>query len=647
MADPIPPRQPDEPLEAYIARVRPTQTTLNSPTSQPAFDPDLVPEEVTDNRFKQEREEIDAVLGRMNIVDAYNKYCGKSKADARGRTENIMVRCPIPGHEDEHPSVALETTKGDGGVGICYLCGVGFDKYDLAAWHYGYDVPGYKVGAEFPKLRRQMAEGLGYTIMVAGKDEWLEKIQPSNPVASPQSEEQPVAPTTLHRVNTDESIVILPYAPHTHIIDNEIEGLDWRTLPCLAQDSFLKTWMMETSRAHQPEEFYLFHGFAALGLAVGNKVYLDDETRVRPNTLICLVGGTGTGKSRSVSAFSTLLYEALPFHEDSGGGVRFIHSPGSGEDLVNQMIHFTTDPVTKEKTFYAVRGFMYEDEMEAHMGKINKPNSTLRSNLMKFFDSDRPVSKSSQTYGASIARDHFLQVLTTTQPSRLGTLMTTGDASSGFLNRWMFVYGTEKFRPSISTVRLDLRDSARLLQEIRAWSSPGQEVQLDYDPVTTTLWDEFVQTQVRPLEATDELLVSRIELQCKKLLLLMAINDKSTTILESHMQSLTLMFQYLKRCYGVVEEKVGHTDQQDCNDAIRNYFALHPNDDITMRILEKQSGARRYDDYTRAKSIEILQKIGIIVEVPTPKSARVIRWHYAPDVEPLPPALAPVIQLRP
>ena len=639
MADPTEPKRPDETLEEYVRRVRPE--SQNKPPEQPTFDADLVPEETKDTRFDQERLEVDAVLGRIGIVDAYNKYCGKMHCDPKGKTQSIMVSCPFPGHRDENPSAQLTTEKGDGGVGNCPIDG-GFDKYDLAAWHFGYDVPGYKVGAEFPKLRRQMAEGLGYTVMVQGKVEWLEKTTPAS-VSSPAPSVIADPITVDVPTVTAQPIQLDDY----RLDDDEYLSLDWHTLPCVTEDSFLHRWMTETSRAHQPEEYFLFEGFAALALAVGNKVYLDDETKVRPNTLICLVGGTGAGKSRSVSAFISLLHEALPFHEDTGVGVRFIHSPGSGEDLVNQMIHFTADPTTKERTFNSVRGFMYEDEFEALMGKVNKANSTLRSNLMKFFDSERPVSKSSQTYGTSIAKDHFIQVITTTQPKRLGALMSTGDATSGFLNRWLFVFGTEKFRPSISTVRIDVKPSADLLSAIRAWSSPGRAVHLDYDPTATAMWDKFVQDKIRPLEATDELLVSRIELQCKKLLLLMAINDKSTTVLETHMQSLQLMFPYLKHCYEIVEKKVGITELQECIDAIRNYFASHPNDDITMRMLEKQSAARNYDTYTRSKAIEILQKIGIIMECPSPKSARVIRWRYVGDLDPTPTPLATVTQLRP
>ncbi len=593
------------------------ETLVESPPEVPTFDPDLVPDEAYESKFAEERAELDEILGRINVVAAYNKYTNKMHCDPKGKTESIMVRCPFPGHLDEESSAWLTTKFGDG-VGNCPLCG-GFDKYDLAAWHYGFDVPGYKMGSNFPALRIRMAEGLGYTVVVSGKDEWLERIQPTIPVSILQSKNE---------VSGDEPNVIPFLYP-----DEEIEypSLDWRCLPFIAPNTFMYEWMTETSRLHQPEEFYLFAGFAAMALAVGNNATMDDEDLVRPNTMICLVGGTGTGKSRSVSKLMTLLGAALPFHETTAAGVKMIHSPGSGEDLVNQFIYSTVDPATKEVATHPVRGLIYEDEFEGLMAKVNKPNSTLRANLMKFFDSDRAVSKSSQTHGAAIARNHFMQALTTTQPKRLGSLMTTGDATSGFLNRFMFVFGTEKFRPSVSDVRIDVRASADLLQNIRAWASPGQSVSLVYDPVALNLWDELVQTQIRLIEKSDDVLVSRIELQCKKLLLLMAINDHSTAINEQHMVSLILMFPYLKQCYGLIEDGVGKTHLEHCIEAMQGYFEAHPDADVTMRVLAKQSAARKFDNYTRAKAIELLIKNNTITETPRARDARSIKWRLVLD----------------
>jgi energy-coupling factor transporter ATP-binding protein EcfA2 len=634
-------RRPNESWTDYARRraaakgLSLTEATKEEPVYPDGFDQDLIPDVPPENsRFAREREEIDAVLGRLSIVDAYNKYCAKMHCDPGGKTESIMVSCPFPWHADKNPSAALNTLKGDGGVGDCYKCQQGFDKYDLAALHFGYDLDEYKQGANFPELRRKMAEGLGYTVMVAGKDQWLERIQPEQPTPPPPPTPAPIETEPPDPIDLDEHRELAYPDP-----------LDWRTLPFISPDTFMWEWMTETSRGHQPEEFYLFEGLVALGLAVGNNVLLDDETPVRPNLMVCLVGGTGSGKSRSVQQFNNLLNSAIPFNKTTGGGVKRMHSPGSGEDLINQMIHYTTDPTTKEQTFFPVRGLLYEDEFEGLMAKVNRAGSSYRPSLMKFFDSKEPVSKSSQTTGAAIATDHFLEVLTTTQPKRLSALMTAGDATSGFLNRWLFVFGTEKYRPSISTVRFDLKSAAVQLQLLRSWSSQGIEVHLDFDPNVVDRWDHFVQTQVRPVEATDNVLVSRIELQCKKLLLLMAINDRSTTVMEKHLTSLLLMFPYMKKCYGVVDEKVGKTEVEECIGAMMKYFSEHPDDEVSMRTLAKSSGARNYDSFTRVRAIELLLKMGDINEVPSKRAAKVIRWQWVPNNPQ--PALATVHPLFP
>jgi hypothetical protein len=616
------------------------EATKEEPVYPEGFDQDLIPDVPPENsRFAKEREEIDAVLGRLSIVDAYNKYCAKMHCDPGGKTESIMVSCPFPWHEDKKPSAALNTLKGDGGVGDCYKCQRGFDKYDIAALHFGYDLDEYKQGANFPELRRKMAEGLGYTVMVQGKDQWLERIQPEVP-----STTSPTPPTDEESSSLQTTTSEPPIDLDDHRPIEYPDPLDWRTLPFIIPETFMWEWMTETSQAHQPEEYFLFEGLLAMGLAVGNNVHLEDETPVRPNLMTCLVGGTGAGKSRSVRQLENLLDDAIPFHEATGGGVKWVHSPGSGEDLINQMIHYTTDPTTKERTFHPVRGMLYEDEFEGLMAKVNRNGSSYRSSLMKFFDSERIVSKSSQTTGAAIARDHFLQVLTTTQPKRLSALMTAGDATSGFLNRWLFVFGTEKYRPSISHVRLDLARAVNKLQMLRSWASAGKEVHLDFDPNVVDRWDHFVQTQVRPVEATDNVLVSRIELQCKKLLLLMAINDRSTTVMEKHLTSLLLMFPYLKKCYGVVDEKVGKTEVEECIGAMMKYFSEHPNDEVSMRTLAKSSGARNYDSFTRVRAIELLLKMGDINEVPSKRAAKVIRWQWVPNT---PTPLATVHPLFP
>jgi len=72
---------------------------------------DLVPDFSSDD---PETREIDDLLDRVDIVTAYNRWCDKSGTfdlKVGRRTDGIMIRCPIPGHEDKTPSASLNTAK--------------------------------------------------------------------------------------------------------------------------------------------------------------------------------------------------------------------------------------------------------------------------------------------------------------------------------------------------------------------------------------------------------------------------------------------------------------------------------------------------------------------------------------------------------
>lgn len=124
----------------------------------PSFDTDLIPE--TDQRSEEDAE-LDRIIDKIDVVDAYNKWCGKMRPVVRaGQTESIMISCPIPGHADKNPSAWINIDKQ---VWHCAKCEMGGDAMDLAAFHFGYPVPGYKDGARFHELRRDMAKSYGFT----------------------------------------------------------------------------------------------------------------------------------------------------------------------------------------------------------------------------------------------------------------------------------------------------------------------------------------------------------------------------------------------------------------------------------------------------------------------------------------------------
>lgn len=549
--------------------------------------------------------------------------------NAGNKTRNIMVSCPIPGHEDKNPSASIDLTKGDGGVWACHRCDDGGDKYDLAAIHFGFARPDYK-GKDFPELRRRMAESLGYTVHTEGKAEWLA------PAGQPTLSEASPAPLFDGHLQTTKNVVSV-------VPDEWIETgptFDWRAFPAIQPGTFMHEWLTETSKLHEPEEFYFFGGLIALGSAVGNSALLDDEPAVRANTMTCFVGTTGSGKSRALGNIARLISEAMPFNRDTAHGVKMVPSSGSGEDLISQFIHQTKDTTTGEVTSWPVNGLYEEDELEGLMARVARPSSTFRSTLMKFFDTSRPVTTSSRTHGLAVASEHFMQLVSTTQPQRLGDLTSSGDASSGFLNRWFFVFGKDKFRPAITSVRLDAARSIDLLRDVRAWASSGQRIMFA-DPVANDAWEEFVQTKIRPIEAGDFPLAGRIALQCKKILLLLAINEHSTCINAAHLATLDILFPYLKACYGIVEENIGKTHLESCIEAILKYMAARPDQDVTDRILAKQSGARKFDAATRVAAYEKLLKLQTIIEVKVQGHAT-SRYRYVPDSHPVLAAVTPI-----
>src|SRR5690242_12548861 len=127
--------------------------------SQLNFDPELIPP----NEFQRSEEDraMDRIIENIDIVDAYRRWCGKMNPVVRsGQTEGIKISCPIPGHVDNNPSAWINT---DSQLWYCGGCDEGGDVHDLAAFHFGFPVPGYKEGAAFHDLRRKMAEDFGFT----------------------------------------------------------------------------------------------------------------------------------------------------------------------------------------------------------------------------------------------------------------------------------------------------------------------------------------------------------------------------------------------------------------------------------------------------------------------------------------------------
>lgn len=578
------------------------------------WDDDLVPD-VELTKKSAEQIEMDAVLNGIDVVEAYNRWCGKMFADPGTKRKNVMISCPIPGHADKVPSASIDLDIGDGGVWMCHRCDQGGDKYDIAAWHFGFDVPGYKSKDDFPELRRRMAEDLGYTVMTSGKDEWLEiRAEPTS--TTPEViEDTPIAPAPR--------ATITEIGPQT--------WFDWRRLH-LRDHTFLKTWLEVTSTSYEPEEFYLFHGFTALAAAVGNSALLEDA--VRPNLMTCVVGPTGAGKSLSIGYLEDLIRAAIPFNRDLGSGVRLPGSAGSGESLIDLFNFKVSDPTTDEVTWIPINAILKEDEMASLMKRVGRHGNTSREVLMGMFDRSTPISTNSRGHGEVTAENHFMQLVTSTQHESVRRLLTDEDAAAGFLNRWVYVYGNLKVRPPRGVEKLDVSPAVESLQKVRAWASGGVNVQW-FDDEAGEEFDKFYFDEIHPLTLKSESWMhARLPHLAKKLLLLFAVNDRSTSVLLDHVENLKMLWPYLLSCYAVVAQEVGNSDFELAMESIEEYMRENQEQTFSIRDIYRNTHCRRLGGKELAvRAVELLIRAGIVREVPKERGSKSLRYEYIPEVE--------------
>lgn len=164
-----PATDPDKPdlsvLRAKIAerRAREAAAKAGSELSEYA---DLVPEVGTGERgISDAAKEVNAACDSMGIFEVYDRLIGGDREEPRGRTEGIMIQCPDPAHPDKHPSAWIRTDEGPGGVYNCERCGVGGNKYTIAAFAWGRDTR-----SDFWEIKKRLAKefrGVDYEALIA------------------------------------------------------------------------------------------------------------------------------------------------------------------------------------------------------------------------------------------------------------------------------------------------------------------------------------------------------------------------------------------------------------------------------------------------------------------------------------------------
>jgi hypothetical protein len=564
-------------------------------------------------------QELENAIASIGILEAYAKWCGKSKPNPRqGQVESIKVSCPMPGHADKDPSAWINTDKN---VWTCGKCEDGGDVYDLAAIHFAYPRPGYKDGETFHKLRIQMAEDFGYVVKKVPGGQIVYKEDP-NATQTEQADQQesPVG-------------VVVPLHPE-HEEEDELvtyPAIDWRSF--VPEDTFLWEYLTACSNDDSPEEYHFWHGLLALGHAAGRNVSLDDNKPVFGNLLVCLLGASGVGKSRSRHWLDHVLSVVLPFQGagQTPAGVKLVPVPGSGEYLVKAFSFMAQDPVNPKNTWYeSVNGIVDFDEMAALMNRANRQGSTLKTTIMGFADTRNEVKIGSLTHKDIIAERPYCSITATTQPRAVRSVLHKGDAGSGFLNRWVFVGGPEKKREVIggkrSAIGVDLHDAINQLKSVKSWTAKERLIEWDDDAAAKIT--EFFQTLIYPAQKKDSSdLLKRLDLLFKKLCLLLTINLKRDTVPLAAVNACIQMSEYLINCYGLLEENIGITQQQEIvTDVLRVMRAVEKKQSKGASVRDIQRGLARknYGPDQLKKALETMVALDMI-ELEKPKSGQVGR----------------------
>jgi hypothetical protein len=568
------------------------------------FDVDLIPEEAYER--SDDQIELDNAIDRIDIIDAYNRWCGKMRPSINyKRTEGIKISCPIPGHVDNDPSAWINLEKQ---VWFCGGCQVGGDKFDIAAYRYG--MSDYKAGANFHIIREKMAKDFGYTLSKTPGGTVI--VTPPVIVPEEPEVEPPQVADVIHLHEDDDESIDMP-------------SLDWR--PVCPPGTFLDSYMRATVVDDVPEEYHFFHALIALGFAIGRDVTLYDSVPIFGNLFICTLGRSGVGKSKARKHLDALLYAALPYDRRNipNKGVLKVNAPGSAEALIYQFMAPVEDPSNPKRIlFYApVKGLIDFNELSSLTGRTSRMGSVMKPTLMQFYDMEPIIQTSSMTTGSKEAHEPFASALTTSQPKALRDLISASDDASGFLNRWLFIPGKEKRRYSVGGVRVDMTSCIKPLQDVLGWAGTFGTEQVEWSEEALVVWDKFFQDTLEPLrkKAQNDLLV-RIDLTLKKLMLLFSANRMESVLSEQSVADALHCFPYFKAAYGIPEAQIGNTVNNEISDTIMYQVnKYNPKGGITAAKMWDNIKHKKYDKKKFLEVLTTLTKLELISEIATKQGA--------------------------
>ena len=152
--------------------------------------------------------------------------------------------------------------------------------------------------------------------------------------------------------------------------------------------------------------------------------------------------------------------------------------------------------------------------------------------------------------------------------------MSTSDAASGFLNRWVFIMGKEKRRIAVGGVQPDVTPAVKPLQDIQGWASMVGT--LEWDQAAIDLFTEYFHSDLYIRMQNDETdLLSRLDLLAKKLILLFTANLGHRKVQVQAVEQMQSMMPYILECYGVPGAQIGNSLQEELRNDIIKAIVSH------------------------------------------------------------------------
>ncbi len=534
----------------------------------------------------------------LGIVEAYRRWCGKSEVVEGGRTESIMVSCPKPDHPDKIPSAWLNSEKN---VWFCGACNEGGDIIDLGAIRFGFPIPGYKEGRNFPELIEMMLVDMGVDVEAMKKRVEIEAIE-----AREISRGVETGPAIVPVVDPDYR-EIYPRSP-----------LNWKELA--PEGSFLRNWMDATSPSSWPDEYLFFLGLQMISMAIRKESWLVRPLPVYGNLYLALLGGTGIGKSNAIRLADKVVKKGLEFDADDphSKGTKEVPRPGSGEVLIDHMSWLppgAMDPAP-------VSGWLQMDEMSELMKTTGSRGNTLREAFIKMYDAPPEASTSSRGSGTIVAKHPYLNVIVGAQPDAMGDILSGNDVASGFANRFMYVSGTRKPRKAWDDeTTIDLAGLDVQLRAIQAWVSGGKPIMLDMEAADRM--DEIL-PWIDGIVSKEGDVFSRLELHLYKFVILLTVNDKvDITNLET-LERAKALVDFLIPAALDVELTAGVTDRARYTERVMDIIEWFPSrrggeyPTAAMIKGEMSKSMRKQPDMINW-AIETLVRQGHIIEAPKTK----------------------------